>query len=131
MTWSSVPMPPEIHEPAAVLSAPLTLPCGVTLANRLVKAATSELLADSRNRATAAHQTLYAAWARNGPGLLLTGNVQIDRRHLEHAGNVAIQGNKDSNHLASLNPSPARPLPESPPLLLHLPHPPPPPPRGS
>src|SRR5260370_35190853 len=103
MTWSSVPMPPEIHEPAAVLSAPLTLPCGVTLANRLVKAATSELLADSRNRATAAHQTLYAAWARNGPGLLLTGNVQIDRRHMEHAGNVAIQGKQDADQLASLS----------------------------
>ncbi len=96
-------MPPEIHETAAVLSAPLTLACGATVANRLVKAATSELLADSRNRATAAHQTLYAAWARNGPGLLLTGNVQIDRRHMEHAGNVAIQGPQDADQLAALS----------------------------
>jgi 2,4-dienoyl-CoA reductase-like NADH-dependent reductase (Old Yellow Enzyme family) len=85
-----------------ILNAPLTLACGVTLPNRLVKAAMSELLADSRNRATAAHETLYGAWAKNGPGLLLTGNVQIDRHHMEHAGNVAIQGRQDAESLAAL-----------------------------
>jgi 2,4-dienoyl-CoA reductase-like NADH-dependent reductase (Old Yellow Enzyme family) len=84
------------------LSAPLTLPCGVNLPNRLVKAAMSELLADSRNRATKEHQTLYRAWARNGPGMLLTGNVQVDRHHLEHGGNVVIQGPQDATQLAAL-----------------------------
>ena len=87
---------------AEVLTAPLTLPCGATLPNRLVKAAMSELLADPRNRATGAHETLYSAWAKNGPGLLLTGNVQIDRHHMEHAGNVAIQGRQDPESLAAL-----------------------------
>jgi len=87
---------------AAVLGAPLTLPCGVTLPNRLAKAAMSELLADTRNRATSAHQTLYDVWARSGSGLLLTGNVQIDRRHMEHAGNVAIEGSQDGEQLAAL-----------------------------
>src|SRR5260370_9602650 len=91
MTGSSAPLPPEIHETAAVLSAPLTLACGATVANRLVKAATSELLADSPNRATAAHQTLYAACARNAPGRLLPANAQIDRRHMAPARNVATQ----------------------------------------
>jgi 2,4-dienoyl-CoA reductase-like NADH-dependent reductase (Old Yellow Enzyme family) len=62
----------------------------------------SELLADPRNRATAAHETLYGAWSRNGPGLLLTGNVQIDRHHMEHAGNVAIEGRQDPERLAAL-----------------------------
>jgi 2,4-dienoyl-CoA reductase-like NADH-dependent reductase (Old Yellow Enzyme family) len=85
-----------------ILNAPLTLPCGATLPNRLVKAAMSELLADPRNRATAAHRTLYGAWGKNGPGLLLTGNVQIDRHHMEHAGNVAIQGRQDPESLAAL-----------------------------
>jgi 2,4-dienoyl-CoA reductase-like NADH-dependent reductase (Old Yellow Enzyme family) len=87
---------------AAVLGAPLTLPCGVTLPNRLAKAAMSELLADARNRATGAHQTLYDVWARSGSSLLLTGNVQIDRRHMEHAGNVAIEGSQDAEQLAAL-----------------------------
>lgn len=103
-------MPIDISTPAngiaansaAILSAPLTLPCGVTLPNRLAKAAMSELLADSRNRATSAHQTLYRAWAKNGPGMLLTGNVQIDYRQLEHAGNVVIQGTQDADQLALL-----------------------------
>ena len=87
---------------ATILNAPLTLPCGATVPNRLVKAAMSELLADPRNRATAAHETLYGAWSKNGPGLLLTGNVQIDRHHMEHAGNVAIEGRQDSERLAAL-----------------------------
>jgi 2,4-dienoyl-CoA reductase-like NADH-dependent reductase (Old Yellow Enzyme family) len=39
---------------ATILNVPLTLPCGVTLPNRLAKGAMSELLADSRNRATVA-----------------------------------------------------------------------------
>jgi 2,4-dienoyl-CoA reductase-like NADH-dependent reductase (Old Yellow Enzyme family) len=87
---------------AATLSAPLTLPSGVTLPNRLAKAAMSELLGDARNRATPAHQMLYAAWATKGPGLLLTGNVQIDRHHMEHAGNVAIEGRQDAEQMAAL-----------------------------
>jgi 2,4-dienoyl-CoA reductase-like NADH-dependent reductase (Old Yellow Enzyme family) len=87
---------------AAILSSPLTLACGAVLPNRLAKAAMSELLGDARNRATSGHQTLYAAWGRNGPGLLVTGNVQIDRRHLEHAGNVAIEGRQDPDQMAAL-----------------------------
>ena len=62
----------------------------------------SELLADTHNRATAAHQTLYGAWAKDGPGLMLTGNVQIDRQHMEHAGNVAIQGKQNADQLTAL-----------------------------
>src|SRR5277367_2346533 len=99
-------MPLDTSEPAyssaAILSMPLTLPCGVTLPNRLAKAAMSELLADPQNRATPAHQTLYGTWAKGGPGMLLTGNVQIDYRHLEHAGNVVIQGAQDAGRLAAL-----------------------------
>ena len=87
---------------AAVLSTPLTLPCGVTLPNRLAKAAMSELLADPQNRATPAHQRLYGIWAKGGPGMLLTGNVQIDYRHLEHPGNVVIQGAQDTGRLTAL-----------------------------
>jgi 2,4-dienoyl-CoA reductase-like NADH-dependent reductase (Old Yellow Enzyme family) len=102
-------MSPEIktmHEvasnSASVLNAPLALPCGVTLPNRLAKGAMSELLADTGNRATAKHATLYRAFAANGPGLLLTGNVQVDRHRLEHAGNVVIQGPQDADQMATL-----------------------------
>lgn len=87
---------------ASILSEPLTLPCGVTLPNRLVKAAMTELIADNRARATDDHVTLYRRWAKNGPGMMLTGNVQVDYRNLEHPGNVVIQGKQEAEKLLRL-----------------------------
>jgi 2,4-dienoyl-CoA reductase-like NADH-dependent reductase (Old Yellow Enzyme family) len=60
------------------------------LPNRLCKAAMTEGVADSLLRATPRHETLYRTWSEGGAGLLLTGNVQVDRRDLERPGNVAI-----------------------------------------
>jgi 2,4-dienoyl-CoA reductase-like NADH-dependent reductase (Old Yellow Enzyme family) len=68
----------------------LRLPCGATLPNRLCKAAMTEGLADPLLRATPRLENLYRQWSEGGAGLLLTGNVQIDRRVLERPGNVAI-----------------------------------------
>ena len=84
------------------LNAPLTLPCGATLPNRLAKAAMTERLADAHNRATPKLERLYRLWSAGGAGLLLTGNVQVDRKHLEAAGNVAIDGTEDAAALAAL-----------------------------
>jgi 2,4-dienoyl-CoA reductase-like NADH-dependent reductase (Old Yellow Enzyme family) len=75
------------------LTTPLELPCGITLPNRLCKAAMTEGLADPQLRATERHVRVYRRWAEGGIGLSLTGNVQIDRDHLERPGNVAIDGN--------------------------------------
>lgn len=75
------------------LDEPLTLPCGATLPNRIAKAAMTEGLADADDRATEAHQRLYARWSDGGAGLLVTGNVMVDRRYLERPGNVVIDGN--------------------------------------
>ncbi len=77
----------------ALLSSELRLPCGVTIPNRLGKGAMTEGLADERLRATDKHVNLYRRWSEGGCGLLLTGNVQIDRRVLERPGNVAIDNN--------------------------------------
>lgn len=77
-----------MHKPG--LREPLELPCGQVLPNRIAKAAMTEGLADPNNRATAAHARLYAQWAQAGMGLSLTGNVMVDRHHLERPGNVAI-----------------------------------------
>jgi len=73
-----------------LLTQPLRLPCGATLSNRLAKAAMTEGVADSLLRATTAHERLYRTWSKGGAGLLLTGNVQVDRTDLERPGNVAI-----------------------------------------
>jgi 2,4-dienoyl-CoA reductase-like NADH-dependent reductase (Old Yellow Enzyme family) len=74
-------------------SKSLTLPCGAILRNRLAKAAMTDGLADEKNRATGRHVALYRRWAAGGMGLMITGNVQVDRRYLERSGNIAIDGN--------------------------------------
>lgn len=87
---------------AVTISSPLVLPCGARFKNRLVKAAMTEGLADSRNCATEAHVRLYRRWAQGGAAMLLTGNVQIDRRCLERPGNVVIEGKQSGEQLAAL-----------------------------
>jgi len=73
-----------------VLKQPLALPCGASLPNRLAKAAMTEGLADGALRATPSLERLYRTWSEGGCGLLLTGNVQVDRFDLERPANVAI-----------------------------------------
>jgi 2,4-dienoyl-CoA reductase-like NADH-dependent reductase (Old Yellow Enzyme family) len=85
-----------------ILDSPYGLPCGQRVKNRLVKAAMTEGLADSLNRATDRHVELYRRWASGGAGALLTGNVQVDRRYLERAGNIVIDGPQDPGRLAGL-----------------------------
>ena len=72
---------------------PLTLPCGAVLENRLAKGAMTEGLADANDNATERHETLYGRWSDGGAGMLLTGNVMVDRRYLERPGNVVIDAN--------------------------------------
>lgn len=86
----------------ANIASPLTLPCGATLKNRIAKGAMTEGLGDARNRATEAHVRLYRRWAEGGAGMLLTGNVQIDRRYMERPGNVAIDGEQSNEAIAAL-----------------------------
>lgn len=86
---------------SATIADTLALPCGATLKNRLAKAAMTEGIAASDNRATNEHMRLYNRWAQGGAGLLLTGNVQIDRRFLERPGNVAVDNNGGLGELAA------------------------------
>lgn len=81
------------------LQQPFTLPCGVVLPNRIAKSAMTEGLADERLRATEGHQRLYRRWSEGGTGLLITGNVQIDRNDLERPGNVAIDSDEGQDEL--------------------------------
>ncbi|PKP78589.1 MAG: NADH:flavin oxidoreductase [Alphaproteobacteria bacterium HGW-Alphaproteobacteria-3] len=87
---------------SVTISSPLTLPCGAVLKNRLAKGAMTEGLGDARNQATGGHVRLYRRWAEGGAGMLLTGNVQVDRRYLERPGNVAIDGAQSNEAIAAL-----------------------------
>src|SRR5260221_10893147 len=84
------------------LARPLDLPCGATLSNRLAKAAMSEGLADAGNHSTPRLETLYGRWAGSGAGLLLSGNIQVDRWHLERPNNVVIDDDGGRAQLARL-----------------------------
>jgi 2,4-dienoyl-CoA reductase-like NADH-dependent reductase (Old Yellow Enzyme family) len=86
----------------SLLSNPLTLPCGVTLANRIAKAAMTEGLGDGEGRATRRGVALYRQWGQSGAGLLLTGNMLIDRRFLERPRNVVVDGNGGLDQLRAL-----------------------------
>lgn len=86
----------------ATIETPMQLPCGVTLKNRIAKSALTEGLSDGYNHATVAHDRLYRKWAEGGAGLIVTGNVQVDRRYLERPGNIAIDANGGEEALARM-----------------------------
>ncbi|KAH7025803.1 NADPH dehydrogenase [Microdochium trichocladiopsis] len=72
------------------LNAPLTLRCGLTLPNRLVNPSMAECLADKDSLPTSeACISAYECWAEGGWGLILTGNVQVDRAYIGQAGDMA------------------------------------------
>ncbi len=79
----------------STLTEPLTLPCGLRIENRLGRAAMTEGIAGARNDPNERHERLYAANARGGAGLVLSGNVMVDRRHLERARNIVIDDATD------------------------------------
>jgi 2,4-dienoyl-CoA reductase-like NADH-dependent reductase (Old Yellow Enzyme family) len=74
----------------------LNLPNGQTVGNRIAKAAMEENLADRDQAPSRELFRLYQAWADGGAGLLLTGNVMIDRRAMTSPGGVVLE---DERHL--------------------------------
>lgn len=65
--------------------------------NRILKSAMSEVLAvQGEHLPTEAHNRVYARWAKGGTGIIVTGNVMIDRAALGEPGNVVLE---DDTHL--------------------------------
>ncbi|MCF5088406.1 2,4-dienoyl-CoA reductase, partial [Pseudomonas gessardii] len=77
---------------------PLQLPNGQVIANRIAKAAIEENMADSQHAPSHELKQLYKTWADGEPGLLLTGNVMIDRHAMTGPGGVVLE---DEQHLDS------------------------------
>lgn len=59
--------------------------------NRLCKAAMEENMATYDHVPSDAHYELYRSWAEGGAGLILSGNVMIDRRALTGPGAVILE----------------------------------------
>lgn len=71
--------------------SPVPLPCGRTISNRLVKVALYEHLATFLGGPpNPYHLRLYSEWAKHGWGMIITGNVQVDRRHLTLGRDIVI-----------------------------------------
>ncbi len=72
-----------------VLNQSLILPTGAVLKNRIAKSALSEGIAEVNGRPSEALFNLYEQWGKGGAGLLISGNVMVDKDHLVNA-NVMI-----------------------------------------
>ncbi len=70
---------------------PLTLPNGATVPNRIAKASMEENMADADHAPSAGLMRLYQAWADGGAGMLLSGNVMVDRRAMTGPGGVVLE----------------------------------------
>jgi len=80
----------------AQLGAPLKITGVTTVKNRIFKSAMSEQLGDLNNAPTPELIRLYQTWAEGGTGLLVTGNVMIDRSALGEPLNVVLDEDSDA-----------------------------------
>jgi 2,4-dienoyl-CoA reductase (NADPH2) len=76
--------------------SPLMLPNGTSIPNRIAKAAMEENMCDEQHAPSDALLRLYQAWAEGGAGLILTGNVMVDKRAMTGPGGVVLE---DDSHL--------------------------------
>lgn len=77
------------------LARPIDLPCGARIKNRFFKSAMNEAMAARSHAPTERFATLYRRWAEGGAGVLMTGNVMVDRTQLGEPGNVALEDDRD------------------------------------
>ena len=86
----------------SIAFSPFTLPSGLVLKNRIVKAAMEENLANVDQQPDEALFNLYSQWAMGGVGLILTGNVMIDHLAMTGPGGVALEKGADLAPFAKL-----------------------------
>ena len=84
---------------AKTLQQSFTLPCGVTIPNRIVKSAMSENNADKGGKPSERILQLYKTWGEGGTGILISGNVMMDSKALNEPRNVVVE---DEKHMAEL-----------------------------
>ncbi|CAM3850872.1 NADH:flavin oxidoreductase/NADH oxidase family protein [Parendozoicomonas haliclonae] len=82
------------------LSQPLILRSGSVIKNRLCKSAMNEAIATGKGGVVRQFEVLYKTWAEGGAGLLVTGNVMVDKRHANEPLAVAVEDRNDIRLLA-------------------------------
>ncbi|MGP3638875.1 oxidoreductase [Lentilactobacillus hilgardii] len=76
------------------VSKVITLPCGVTIKNRFVKTSLSETMATDDHQPNHLFNRLYRQWAIGGAGIVITGNVMVDRHALAEPGNIVVDSDR-------------------------------------
>ncbi|WVQ85640.1 hypothetical protein IAT38_007806 [Cryptococcus sp. DSM 104549] len=120
---ATTPLPNNDGDDISLISSPLTLPNGVQVPNRLVKAAMAEGIGLGGGPPREGHINLYRKWGEGGWGIVVSGNVQVDPRQLASPQDLSITPTphtlKAYTALASaVHSSPSPPL-----LLMQLSHP--------
>lgn len=77
------------------LQKELILPCGAKLQNRIAKSAMSENMSPRNHSPNKPIIKAYQCWANGGAGLIITGNIMIDRKAIAEPGNVLVEDKAD------------------------------------
>ncbi|KAG9241056.1 NADH:flavin oxidoreductase/NADH oxidase-like protein [Calycina marina] len=83
-----------------LLAQELSLPCGLTLPNRICKAALAENMAPANNP-DEKFPKAYAEWAKGGYGLIMTGNVQVTNTYLGAPGDISVPSPATASYTAT------------------------------
>ena len=75
----------------------LKLRSGLEVRNRFFKSAMSEALADKNMNPSDEIYNLYSQWSSEKIGVLISGNVMVDRRYLGEPGNIVLDEKSDIN----------------------------------
>lgn len=78
-----------------ILLEELILPNGVRLKNRFFKSAMSETMGRKDNNPSDELITLYKHWSKQSIGVIVSGNIMVDRRYLAEPGNVVLDDQSD------------------------------------
>ncbi|MEM6660813.1 MAG: oxidoreductase [Pseudomonadota bacterium] len=84
------------------LFAPLELPCGAVLKNRIVKASMSDSLGDGTGHPTHGQIRLYQRWAQGGVAASIIGEVQATPDYAEKPGNLVLNAGSDMDRFSQL-----------------------------
>lgn len=89
----------KMKQSKSVLEDYLQLPNRAIIKNRIFKSAMSEALGTNNQNPRESLVTLYKTWANGGAGLVVTGNVMIDRNALGEPNNVVVEDERDLDML--------------------------------
>ncbi len=78
-----------------LINQAFTLPCGVSIPNRILKSALSENMGTSKGNFSPILEKLYTTWGQSHAGILFSGNVMIDKKARGEKYNAIVEDESD------------------------------------